>query len=56
MPPRSDEMVHFVNYWLELRKADGMYERERNYWICRQPSTTPPPRSSIVRDALHWVK
>jgi hypothetical protein len=52
----SDEMVRFVNYWLELRKADGMYERERNYWIRGQPSATLPPRWSVVRDVLHWVK
>jgi len=38
------------------RKAAGMYERERSYWIRGQPSATPPPRWSVVRDLLHWVK
>jgi hypothetical protein len=36
----SDEMVHFVNYWLDLRKADGMRAREFDYWILLgQPRT-----------------
>jgi hypothetical protein len=56
MRPGSDEMVHFVNYWLDLWKADGMHERERNYWIRGQPSATPPPRWSVARNVLQWVK
>jgi proton glutamate symport protein len=56
MPPGSDEMVHFVNYRLDMRKVDGMHERERNYWIRGQPSATPPPRWSGARNVLHWVK
>jgi len=38
------------------RKAAGMYERERSYWIRGQPSALPPPGWSVVRDVLHWVK
>src|SRR5262249_32877037 len=41
MPPGSDEMVHFVNYWLDLRKADGRYERERTSWIRGQVTEIP---------------
>src|SRR5262249_50369443 len=33
MPPGSEVMVHFVNYWLELRRADGTRAREVSYWI-----------------------
>jgi ABC-type amino acid transport substrate-binding protein len=54
MPPHSDEMVHFVNYWLDLRKADGMRAREFDYWILGQPRTQATPRWSVVRDVLHW--
>ena len=50
----SDEMVHFVNYWLDLRKADGMRAREFDYWILGQPRTQATPRWSVVRDVLHW--
>jgi proton glutamate symport protein len=55
MPPRSDETIHFVNYWLELRKADGMQARERSYWIQGRPYAVPTPRWSVVRNVLHWV-
>src|SRR5215470_17757163 len=54
MPPHSDEMVHFVSYWLDLRKADGMHTRELKYWLLGQPRTQATPRWSVVRDVLHW--
>jgi Na+/H+-dicarboxylate symporter len=54
MPPGSEVMVHFVNYWLELRRADGMRAREANYWILGRPRAVAPPRWSILRDVLHW--
>ena len=55
MADRGDQTAQ-TGRVLDLRKADGMYERERNYWIRGQPSATPPPRWSVVRDVLHWVK
>ena len=48
MPPGSEVMVHFVNYWLELRRADGMRAREVDYWILGRPRTEAAPRWSIV--------
>ncbi len=54
MPPESEGMVHFVNYWLELRRADGMRARETNYWILGRPRGVAAPRWSIVRNVLHW--
>ena len=54
MPPNSQEMVHFVNYWLELRKANGFRAREMSYWIEGQPRDTTERRWSVVRDVLGW--
>ena len=54
MPQGSQVMMHFVNYWLELKRADGMRERERDYWILGRPRTAAAPRWNIVRDVLHW--
>jgi ABC-type amino acid transport substrate-binding protein len=54
MPPGSEVMVHFVNYWLELRQADGMRAREEDYWIRGRPRAGAAPRWSIVRNVLHW--
>jgi proton glutamate symport protein len=52
MPPGSEVMMHFVNYWLQLRQADGMRAREASYWILGRPRAVPAPRWSIVRDVL----
>jgi Na+/H+-dicarboxylate symporter/ABC-type amino acid transport substrate-binding protein len=54
MPPGSQEMVHFVNYWLELRKASGFRAREMSYWIEGRPRDTTERRWSVVRDVLGW--
>jgi hypothetical protein len=55
MPPDSEQMVHFVNYWMELRRADGFRMRGVNYWILGQPRAVMTPRWSILRNVLHWV-
>jgi len=54
MPPGSEVMMHFVNYWQELRRADGMRTREANYWLLGRPRTPAAPRWSVVRNVLHW--
>jgi len=54
MPRGSEVMVHFVNYWQELRRADGMRAREVNYWILGRPRTAAAPRWSVWRNVLHW--
>src|SRR5215475_12684295 len=56
MPPGSEAMLHFVNYWLELRRADGMRAREIDYWILGRPRTAAVPRWSIAHDVLHWSR
>jgi len=54
MPPGSEEMVHFVNYWLELRRADGLHTRAVDYWLHGQPRGAATPRWSVVRNVLGW--
>jgi len=54
MPPGSEAMVHFVNYWLELRRADGLRAREVDYWILGRPRAAAAPRWSIMHNVLHW--
>jgi hypothetical protein len=48
-------MLHFVNYWLELRRADAFWTREAHYWIQGQPRAVTTPRWSIFRNVLHWM-
>jgi Na+/H+-dicarboxylate symporter/ABC-type amino acid transport substrate-binding protein len=56
MPPDAAEMRRFVNYWLELRRADGSDARRVAYWIHGQLPPPTEPRWSVIRDVLHWVK
>ncbi len=52
MPPGAEEFENFVNYWLDLKRADGFEKRQRAYWIDRIPLDNRAPRWSILRDVL----
>jgi ABC-type amino acid transport substrate-binding protein len=53
---RSDDqqMVWFLNRWLELKKRDGTIERLYDYWVLGKNAEPTGPRWSIGRDVLHW--
>ena len=55
MPPGSEELVRFVNYWLDLRKADGFEKERKDYWILGKPRTNGARRWCVIRNLLHWV-
>ena len=55
MPPNSNELREYVNYWLDLKEDDGFTKRMNDYWILGKPSTDPSPRWSVIRNVLHWV-
>jgi ABC-type amino acid transport substrate-binding protein len=52
MPPEADEFENFVNYWLNLKRADGFYQRQRAYWIDRLPVADSTPRWSVLRNVF----
>jgi proton glutamate symport protein len=52
MPPGADEFENFVNYWLNLKRADGFEGRQRAYWIDRIPPENGKPRWSILSNVL----
>ena len=52
MPPGADEFENFVNYWLDLKRADGFEKRQRAYWIDRVPPENRAPRWSILGDVF----
>ena len=47
LPPDSEQLANFVNYWLQLKRTDGSEQRERDYWIKRLPRENASPRWSI---------
>jgi hypothetical protein len=52
LPPKAEQFLHFIDYWLELRHADGTEDRETDYWIKRLPRESTGPRWCILRDVL----
>jgi len=56
MPPRSEALARFVNYWLDLRKADGLEKARKEYWILGNPRKDGSRRWCIIRNVLHWVE
>jgi ABC-type amino acid transport substrate-binding protein len=53
----STRFLHYLNQWLELKKAEGFTEKQYNLWIKGKTeiAAPPEPRWSVVRNVLHWV-
>ena len=56
MAQGDQEMVNFINLWLELKKEDRTITSLYDYWILGKNAVPTPPRWSVVRNVLHWVK
>ena len=52
----DQEMLEFMNRWIDLKKKDKTIERIYNHWILGQGATKKEPRWSIIRNVLHWVQ
>jgi len=52
---RQDELLVFLNHWLELRKAGGLIDRLYDYWILGKGAEVHAPRWSVLRNVLGWV-
>jgi Na+/H+-dicarboxylate symporter len=50
------DLVKYLNAWVELKQKDGTFKQVYDYWILGQNAVRKPPRWSVVRDVLHWVK
>ena len=53
---RDVELAAFVNSWIELKREDGTLDRLYKHWILGTDAVRRPPRWSILRDVLHWVR
>jgi ABC-type amino acid transport substrate-binding protein len=54
---RSDqEMVSFINQWIGLKQEDKTIPALYDYWILGKNAVPTPPRWSVIRNVLHWVK
>jgi proton glutamate symport protein len=55
MAPGSDDLARFVNFWLDMRKADGFEKAQTDYWILGKPRPDGKRRWCVIRNVLHWV-
>jgi ABC-type amino acid transport substrate-binding protein len=51
----DQEMVAFMNRWIDLKKKNGTIQRLFDHWILGKGAEDTEPRWSIIRDVLHWV-
>ncbi|MFC3032861.1 cation:dicarboxylate symporter family transporter [Pseudoalteromonas fenneropenaei] len=49
----NQDMLHFINAWLEIQKANGYISQNYNYWILGQNSTTKLKRWALL-DEIAW--
>ena len=53
----NDELLRPLNAWLGEQKAKGTVDELYRYWMLGQAAKTDkPPRWSVIRDVLGWVK
>lgn len=52
----DQEMVDFINLWIDLKKKDKTIARLYDYWILGKNAIPQLPRWSVVRNVLHWVQ
>jgi ABC-type amino acid transport substrate-binding protein len=52
----DQELLDYLNAWVELKQKDGTTERLYNYWILGRGAVEKKPHWSVIRNVLHWVK
>jgi Na+/H+-dicarboxylate symporter/ABC-type amino acid transport substrate-binding protein len=52
----DQEMVDFINLWIELKKKDKTITGLYDYWILGKHAVPESPRWSVIRNVLHWVQ
>jgi ABC-type amino acid transport substrate-binding protein len=54
---RNDqELLAFLNTWLDLKKKDGTITKLYDHWILGKNAERTNARWSIIRNVLHWVR
>ena len=52
----DEELVRFMNEWLQLKQEQGFELKQRQYWFLGKLNNPEAKRWSVLRDFLHWVK
>jgi ABC-type amino acid transport substrate-binding protein len=56
LPPKSHDLREFLDYWMQLQRANGLHDRLVHKWIDGKPEPMTVPRWSILRNVLGWEK
>lgn len=54
--PDNPTLLQAMNEWLLIERATGGIDELYDYWVQGETGEVEPPRWSVVRDALGWVK
>lgn len=52
----ADDWLNFVQSWIVLKNESGFTKEQYLYWIQGIEMEEKPPRWSLIRNVLHWVK
>lgn len=52
----DQELVDFMNVWIELKKKDKTIQSLYDYWILGKNAVPKQPRWSVIRNVLHWAE
>ncbi len=52
----AEQLVHFINEWLDLKQEQGFTARQREYWFLGKSYDPQAKRWSVLRNVLHWVE
>lgn len=50
----SEQFVHFINEWIDLKREQGFELMQREYWFLGKSPSMEKKRWSILTDVLHW--
>lgn len=54
VPKGSDELIAYVDRWIELKRKDGTLDALFRYWILGKGAERTEPRWSVARNVLGW--
>ncbi|MCX6267272.1 MAG: transporter substrate-binding domain-containing protein, partial [Bacteroidetes bacterium] len=56
MPPGADQIVHYLDYWLELKQTEGFTSAQEKQWMEGIQPGSASHRWCLIRDVFHWIK
>jgi Na+/H+-dicarboxylate symporter len=55
MPPEADHIARYLDYWLELKQAEGFAAGQEKQWMDGIQPGSATHRWCLIRDVFHWV-